>query len=69
MLVKPNLLTCKTCHKTVFEKVEAGQFQLNQDWLDKGLPLPKHIVDEFTLGGCVVYRCLGCNRLANEPRT
>lgn len=55
----------------MFEKVEAGQFLLKQDWLDNGLPLPKHIVDEYTLGGGVVYRCLNpeCGKFANKPRT
>jgi hypothetical protein len=66
---KPELLTCKTCHKTVFEKVEAGQFLLNQEWLDQGLPLAKLIIDRYSLGGGVIYRCMGCGRLANEPRT
>ena len=62
-------LTCKHCGGTLFEKVEMGRFRFKQDWLDKGLPLPKKIIDEWSLGGGVVYRCLECRKLANKPRT
>jgi len=67
--VSAKLLTCKHCGSTVFVKLEAGQYLFRQDYLDQGLPLPKHIVDEYTLGGGVVYRCLECDKLVNQPRT
>lgn len=62
-------LTCKHCSGTIFEKLQVGQFQVKQQWLDKGLPLPKKIVDEWSQGGGIVYRCFECGKLANEPRT
>lgn len=62
-------LTCKRCGGALFEKVEIGQFQFKQEWLDRGLPLPKKIVDEWSQGGGIVYRCFECDTLANKPRT
>lgn len=61
-------LTCKHCGNTLFEKLQVGQFQLKQDWLDKGLPLPKKITDEWSHGGGVIYRCFECGKLANKPK-
>jgi hypothetical protein len=62
-------LTCKHCGNTLFEKVEIGQFLVKQDWLDKGLPLPKKIIDEYSQGGGAYYRCFECRALANKPTT
>jgi len=63
------LLTCKHCGSQFFEKLQVGQFQFKQEWLDRGLPLPKKLTDEYSQGGGVVYRCFKCGTLANKPRT
>lgn len=60
-------LTCRHCGCTIFEKLQAGEFLLKPDWQSKGLPLPKRIVNEYSLGGGCAYRCLHCNTLADGP--
>jgi len=63
------ILTCKHCNRTVFIELRMGQFHDNPLWLDRGLPLPRHIVDEWSYGGGIVYQCAECGQLANKPRT
>ena len=61
-------LVCKQCGSSIFEKLEVGQYQFKQEWLDLGLPLPKRQLDEWSSGGGIVYRCFYCATLANKPR-
>lgn len=61
-------LTCKHCKGTTFVKLEVGQYHDNPVWLERGLPLAKVEVDEWSKGGCIVYRCFECHTLANKPR-
>ena len=61
-------LVCRNCGGVVFEKLELGQYRYKPDWLERGLPLPKLMIDEWTAGGGLVYRCFSCGKLANEPR-